>query len=59
MGKQKGGKAVATNVGEKICSIFMLGGKLNKSGKKRTGKKRTTKKRTGKKRTGKTRTTKK
>ncbi len=49
MGKQKGGKAVATNVGEKICSI-MLGGKLNKSGKKRTTKKRT-KKRTTKKRT--------
>jgi hypothetical protein len=52
MGKQKGGKAVATNVGEKICSI-MIGGKLNKSGKKRTTKKRTGKKRTTKKRTGK------
>jgi hypothetical protein len=54
MGKQKGGKAVATNVGEKICSI-MLGGIV----KKRNTKKRTTKKRNTKKRTTKKRTTKK
>ena len=59
MGKQKGGKAVATNVGESICSIFMLGGIVKKRNtKKRTSKKRT-KKRTTKKRTTKKRTTKK
>lgn len=55
MGKQKGGKAVATNVGEKICSIFMRGGIV----KKRNTKKRTTKKRNTKKRNTKKRTTKK
>ena len=58
MGKQKGGKAVATNVGEKICSI-MLGGIVKKRNTKKRTTKRTTKKRNTKKRTTKKRTTKK